>query len=474
VTTTRRAFLRAAAVGVLAGSAGCGAFGTAGANEIWPDSVGSGWRPATGTWPTPGYDLRNTQYNPHASGSLAGEDGTPTVQWKRDDNLRQYSTSLQVGAITPNTVYLRYSSKRADEEYLRALDPANGDIRWAYTNERDRFTAPSLLNGVLYAGGDEAVAIDATDGSERWRTDLYSRLRESVGANYLPEEREGFSVSVPKVTPDTVYFTTTYGVHGLDPKDGSERWRLAFDGRPHTMCIPAVDERSVFASGPRAVYSLSGGTTLRRLVGNNGPSLESLTVDGDRLYLTDDAVHTLTLPSRGSRATESISRSGTETPVGGNSSGGWTFSKSDGSAQSSGHTTSLAVADGQVFLGEVEPRPDGGLMATVYALDAQSGIPHWSRQLSIENTSDSVAASPLDVLSAPVVGGETLYVGVTLTVNGFEDRLMAEDSRVVAYDVVTGERAWTTALDFHPTDLAVANSQMYAVNRSGMMAALGV
>jgi outer membrane protein assembly factor BamB len=103
-------------------------------------------------------------------------------------------------------------------------------------------------------GGTDVIAVNAADGTVRWRRNLYDRVADAVPEKFLSPSNYAVDFSpIPVATPETVYIQSSYGLHGLAPGDGSERWRLylgdhideAALGDPYGLAVTA---RRVWAS----------------------------------------------------------------------------------------------------------------------------------------------------------------------------------------------------------------------------------
>jgi outer membrane protein assembly factor BamB len=127
----------------------------------------------------------------------------------------------------------------------------NGETRWEFAPaafSRD-YGAVALAEGVAYAGfrGEEdtyLVAVDAADGSERWRSEV------------APEQTPQFAP--PAVADGAVYVPTEDGgMAAVDAADGHLRWRFGEDVDTHGPWSPAaLVGETLYAIGDGRVYAL--------------------------------------------------------------------------------------------------------------------------------------------------------------------------------------------------------------------------
>lgn len=117
-------------------------------------------------------------------------------------------------AVGPGAVYAVYVPEdgRSDRARLVAHDRSDGAARWEYAFDAGRrpVRAPAVAGGTVYLPGGGALhAVGAETGERRWRY--------AFGTN------DG--VSTPAIHDGTVYVCAK-NVHALDAADGTERWRF--------------------------------------------------------------------------------------------------------------------------------------------------------------------------------------------------------------------------------------------------------
>lgn len=174
--------------GVLSATAGC-------ASLVGLDGGG---RDAS-IWPMPGYDAANTGFAPDRR-AVPVSGG---ASWTVDEN--------DVAIVAGDTLYQQGLAREAD----------GGEVAWRTSKTRYESSraAPAYRDGVVYSHDGGPVAIDATDGSVRWRAD-----EELVGGSgWLRVTDDGvFGVTDPKGYPDE-----EPTLFALDPATGELRWSRA-------------------------------------------------------------------------------------------------------------------------------------------------------------------------------------------------------------------------------------------------------
>jgi len=224
----RRAFLMSSSVGAVSALSGCDFIVTPDEQiSVEPPPFG----PLETDWPQFGYDPGNT-CNPSGT---TGPTGEMSIEWEikptvdfgpriavqddllvvtSDDTL--YAFDLGAGerawtadieseddtypaaefqpAIDEDRVYAASSNTE-----LAAFDRANGDVLWTH-EVTPRLKTPVVHGDTVYV--DALVALDATDGTVRWRRDVGPR---------------------PAVADGTV-FAVGDGLVALDPADGAIVW----------------------------------------------------------------------------------------------------------------------------------------------------------------------------------------------------------------------------------------------------------
>lgn len=211
--------------------------------------------PATGSWQTYQSDSSNT-----GEISKISLPQDPETTWQYETNAEQISSPV----VADSTVYAWDSSGT-----VFSLAATTGEENWTVTSvgETTIPDIPLLDDGVLYVSGGEGVsAINASDGSEVWETDITG--------------------SSPKIMDTTLYINGS-DVVAINTSDGSVAWKnediFSVRNQP-----PAVSKDYVFVSSTETLYALdresgdieweySGGWT-DDISGLTAPSIHGSTV----------------------------------------------------------------------------------------------------------------------------------------------------------------------------------------------------
>ncbi|AXG05155.1 Pyrrolo-quinoline quinone [Haloplanus rubicundus] len=176
--------------------------------------------------------------------------------------------SAAAPAVHDGTVYLTvWNGGESVPRGLVAVDAADGTERWRALTDNDVNASPTPTDDAVFVGGgfeNSAVAAVEHDGTVRWRRDL------------------GVYAAAPAVVDAlAVYATGESGsVVALDTETGETVWERSVDGR--TTAAPAVVGESVVVADETG--------TVRRLDATTGEEKWHATVDGrvDRSVAVDD------------------------------------------------------------------------------------------------------------------------------------------------------------------------------------------
>ncbi len=348
------------------------------------------------------------------------------------------------------------SSSVGFDGHLVGLAPGDGSELWS-TDTGEVETSLKVVDGTLYAGSQETLyALSPSDGSEHWTATF------DVGS--FP------TVLTPTVAGDTVLAPVETQLRALSATDGSEQWR--FDSEGSVWYEPSVaDGTAVVGVGESDVYglSLSDGSQQwhysgEKLVHHSG------TVANGTVYLGSEA----------GRVTALSLSDGSEQ---------WTF----GTEKAVGGTP--AVGAGTVFFGTKKRR--------LYAVSASDGTEQWSVDTSggalnvstgypqptfVDGYLYVVANTVLHGIDADTreswsedvdggfgvgVGGETVYVGASLSSTGPEGQ-REPYGLVSALDRATGRERWSTHVGGRGVEPppGVGSDTVYAGQRNGRVHAL--
>ena len=171
----------------------------------------------------------------------------------------------------------------ADGGWVTAFDVATGAVRWQLDLGPGEIASPAVADGTMYVthgvlGGSEPyalVALDVTDGKERWRWEPPTADRLFVGAVgdgvvFATSEDHGvyridaasglgqrlFTAggmvgSLPTLVGATLYIVSADGaVQAVDQTTGAVHWRMGADGAP---TAPVVSGGRVIVATDRGV-----------------------------------------------------------------------------------------------------------------------------------------------------------------------------------------------------------------------------
>ncbi|WP_323677506.1 PQQ-binding-like beta-propeller repeat protein [Halorubellus sp. PRR65] len=213
-----------------------------------------------------------------------------------EDGALQWTNAVPGVATTPavgeEVVLTSYHEVAADVRRLRGIDASSGETAWEYAFEAGGRTesAPAVVDGTAYLGVESGaiVAVDATDGSERWRTVVDAVeagcsvgpahafvATRSAGTGESPNRgvraldretgetvwRSGSISRLRTESPVAVVGDVLYGVdhaggvHALDRETGEARWQLTTNAG--SLSAPAVAGGRVYATGERGCVAVA-------------------------------------------------------------------------------------------------------------------------------------------------------------------------------------------------------------------------
>jgi len=461
-STSRRDALRLLGLAGVASVAGCSALGLdSGPNEQPPDALGTAWTPAADSWQFQAADLRNTAQSPHGVGTR------PTVEWQNDrpeDRLDSF-LSGEVVAATPRRVIV--ASEFEDEFQLDAYDSVAGDHLWnRRVDDSSGYYGPrfgGLVDGTMYLAesGADIVAVDAADGTVRWRRALREHVASEVPGKYLsaPNSATDFPALLT-ATPETVYVQSPYGIHGLAPADGAEQWRVYLGRQTEN---PALEEPYGLAVTDRRVWASYGGR-VRSLfavgVSGDGPEVERvelpLEIPSTPVLTGDGRVALTHAVTWGTSPAETLAVGATSDEV------EWQF---PGHAGDGAAAYSPLATDGErVFACASHEQP---AQFVACAVRASTGKLEWLHRKSLANEDVEVGAGREFRLCRPAVAGDTLLVGY-----GTAPERERGHGEVLALARRDGGVEWRTDLSVAPQDLLVTSTGLYVGGQQGSVVAL--
>lgn len=458
---TRRDALRVVGVAGVTSVAGCSSFGLwDGPDEHPPRSIGTSWSPSAGAWRFPYADLQNTAQTPHELHQQ------PTIEWQdRVDDGSNAPISGELVAATPHQVFTAGEFDR--EIHLRAYAATDGTRLWhrriQYPSGRRAPQFGGLVDDTLYVtdGGTDIIAINAVDGTVRWRRNLYQRVAENVPRKFLTPYDSPADFS-PRLlgTPETVYVQTNYGVHGLAPGDGTEQWRLYLGAQTDSAALEdpyglAVTDRRVWVSYGGHVQSLF---TIKQSDGSPEIKRTRLPLDFPATpVVTSDQIVTLTHAITWATSPLEMLAAGVR-----GDEVEWQF---PGYAGEGAAAYSPLVTDGKrVFVCASHEQPE---QLIVVALRASTGKLEWLHRESLADRDVSVTDGRAFRLCQPAVTGDSLIIGY----GGFTEAGTGH-GELIAVSRTEGRVRWRTDFSVAPRRVAVTSNRLYVGSQQGGVVAL--
>lgn len=167
---------------------------------------------------------------------------------------------------------------------LFAVDATDGSERWRFEIGAEPSAAPAVVDGTVYVGGGEATtfALDAADGTERWTYQEPEDRRSGFNGAHAMD-------SPPAVSEGTVFIgSTSGGMYALDSATGSEQWNVQTDGGITSspgILRPSADGEDAFGS---TVYVSSTAGTVYAFDATDGT--ERWTVETDDPVISSPAI----------------------------------------------------------------------------------------------------------------------------------------------------------------------------------------
>ena len=310
------------------------------------------------------------------------DDGNTTVTENRTVTVFNQGPTVYVGS---------------NDQTLYAMDAVTGDEKWTFETSGPVRSSPTVVNGTVYVGSQDALyAVNASTGEQEWTF-----------------EDAGGIISSPTVAAGTVYIgslsrgaggeTLRGMVYAVDAETGTQTWGSKQDAP--IASSPAVVNGTVYVG--------TGGV---REFGGTLSAMDATT--GTHQWTFDEP--TAGIVSSPAVADEMVyvgSRDSTLYAV--NASTGeraWTFDNPTSDTWSL-VTSSPVVVNDTVYVGSQN--------SNLYAVDAAMGSEVWT----FNNSTESIFASP-------TMANGTVYVG-------------SDNGTLHAVDVATGEQEWTFEV---PTD----------------------
>lgn len=238
-------------VGTFEESASFVALNAATGEEVWRTDLGDG------------HDVRfPASAAAIAESTVVAPFGNLLIGFDAETGAERWRTSFDDGQIhAPVAVDgVAYVTSRSTGE-LHALETNTGTTRWQAPIGGLSSGSPAVVDGVVYAavaqeGSGSVVALDTATGDELWRQSFTNAF-----------------ATPPAVSDGAVYLGDTAGLVALDANDGSERWRFATGSRrdserhnwTYTSSAPAVADGTVYSGAPdNRVYAVDAESGTKR------------------------------------------------------------------------------------------------------------------------------------------------------------------------------------------------------------------
>ncbi|QCC50035.1 outer membrane protein assembly factor BamB family protein [Halapricum salinum] len=197
---------------------------------------------------------------------------TGETRW-HTDHFPVRSAAFAAGS---GAIYYEESKPDSNQQYLTAISSADGELLWQY--EASWWGSPTATADAVYApkDGRRVAAYDPADGTELWTS-------KELGYEFLA------SVAVK----DDTVFASYDTVIALDASDGSVRWETNVEGQYSSYPTPVVVDDVVYVPRDPGIVALDArdGTVLTRFEMSSG---ETIAVGDDALYTGQRHIHRVT------------------------------------------------------------------------------------------------------------------------------------------------------------------------------------
>lgn len=251
----------------------------------------------------------------------------------------------QVNYPTPRVPMVVDGTVYAGGDSLYAIDAIEGTEKWRLTTGHD-FYSPLVVDDVVYVrGGKHLYAVDAPSGEELWQ--------------YAPEEGLGYSLLVDE---GIVYVDSLkIDLHAVDATDGTERWRFTNPGDDHAFLTGSslnVEDGVVYFGINHEVRA----GTLYALGADDGTEMWTFATTGlSSLPVVDGMIY---VGDQNGMLTALDLKDGSEV---------WKFATDDGY----GIFPTPRLVDGVVYCGYSGNADEGDNSSNLYAVDAKGGTERW-------------------------------------------------------------------------------------------------
>jgi outer membrane protein assembly factor BamB len=331
------------------------------------------------------------------------------------------------------------------ENILNTTNVGGLKVLWSAQDGSFPFTAPAVVNGVVYSGTN---AFEAVSGKLVWATN-------SGGLS-------------PAVSKSTVYIDSFFGLCAYAAAGGTNLWCAGTNYLPDApSAAVVVDGIAYFGSAVGSIFAINAATGAQLwsapISANDAASSPAVAngvvyINGDDLLAFDAKTGAPLWSSSilGGVNTSSPAVVGGVVYAGGRlvaafnaATGAVLWSVSPGGPLSIPED-SPAVAKGMVYIGASIPGPRGTFTGTVYALNARTGKTVWSAPVTS------------GITSSPSVANGVVYVG-------------SDGGTLYAFNAKTGAQLAAVAGVAGQSTPTVANGVVYSESTvSGELFALGV
>ena len=340
--------------------------------------------------------------------SLWTSEGSNTVKLVKSLSLDPYDRG---NAIDGTWAVERRST--ANTGYVPDASDPVGPVteRWSFEVADGVSTTPLLADGIVYVGDGTGTvfAIDSSDGTERWHTDLGSTI---------------YSTPAIDVETGVVYAGLAESLLALDAETGSKRWQT-------DEVWVETDSAVVWTAGAViAAGSYRGESGVFRV----NPSGEVAWSFVEASPECTPAVASGTVYTHGSRSTGDVRRASVFAVEFDTGSERWRH-QVETQPDRNARITALTEHDGTVYVGgethRVESRQIRAIDGFVHALDAETGRERWRFQ------------RPGGIRSSLATDGAAVYA---IVAEGDAVPEVTAEQGLYAVDAATGELRWA-----HPT-----------------------
>jgi outer membrane protein assembly factor BamB len=305
-------------------------------------------------------------------------------------------SSVGVDSNNPDTYsWPMYQNDLRHTGYSSSAGPLGNQTIWKYTTDDTFWTAPTIANGILYAGSDRGsiYALNVSTSTLLWRYATTGAISSS-----------------PAVADGKLYVGYVGGFSALNASNGGFLWNFATPAMGG-YSSPAAYNGVVYTGADTNVYALNASTGSKIWsFSTNSMILSAPAMDNGLVYVIsidinwamDNSVYALNA-STGSLV--------------------WKFTANNR------HTfcPSPAIADGMVFAGLSDGK--------IYALDATTGTKLWSNGANIWIPDGKGYMADGHVTPATIANGK-VYFGATAENN-------SSQCDIYSLDEFTGKEIWT-------------------------------